>query len=814
MAEAGQAESEQDVQSKIEETRQRFKSEFVEVSDTQDKYDGRDMEKLLRDDALVEGYLVWRHFNVDEALKMIDESLQWRKEFNLNVWFRVKLHVKDSKTVLDKKRYIAFWLERYARREPGMPLTVVFDMSESGMSNIDMDFVKYIISCFKVYYPKFLSKMIMYEMPWIMNAAWKIVKTWLGPDAISKLKFVTKNDIQTFVDAEHLPPHMGGTDQFKYSYPPLPDDDFQSPISENGPIISEDESEIKDSESESRETLDSSFSLEQSSKTKKVNFIEEGQKSDDLDRDPAEELCFGAKESEKKCLIIINNISKNQVAFKVRTTAPEKYRVKPSNSSCEPGANVEIIVSLHGGFQASPQDRFLVMAAEMENISNGSLSDTTQFWKEVSKTKILEHRLRCHVLESPKSILSNSVDNLTVTPNSGEHPDPQSTSQTASSSSSSGIHPIHNFFSNFIFLPRFYGTDTRILRGMASPRLETYCCPNRDAATALVLGFEPRLFCAVQAGSCALSAGLALLQTLPKRRSPRGGSSGRQSASGRILLIISVCDILACTGMLLRSSLWLGLPGLVSEISEGNSSSVWPQVYCVGSAMWIQLFFSASFWWTFCYAVDVFLVVKRSAGISTIVLYHMITWGLTLLLCVEGVAMLYYPSISSCEDGLQHAIPHYVTTYAPMLLVLTVNPVLFSRTVSAVTSLLKGQQGIYTENERRLGSEIKTRFFKIMLVFVVCWLPNLINESLLFYLETKDDVKAAELKNIRNAALITWFIMGILNPMQAFLNTLAFFGWTGVSVDLDYSESSTVEIHTSSEQPEDRKHNGTSIEIP
>lgn len=33
-------------------------------------------------------------------------------------------------------------------------------------------------------------------------------------------------------------------------------------------------------------------------------------------------------------------------------------------------------------------------------------------------------------------------------------------------------------------------------------------------------------------------------------------------------------------------------------------------------------------------------------SISTIVLYHMITWGLAVLLCVEGVAMLYYPSIS------------------------------------------------------------------------------------------------------------------------------------------------------------------------
>lgn len=37
----------------------------------------------------------------------------------------------------------------------------------------------------------------------------------------------------------------------------------------------------------------------------------------------------------------------------------------------------------------------------------------------------------------------------------------------------------------------------------------------------------------------------------------------------------------------------------------------------------------------------------------------------------------------SCENGLEHAIPHYVTTYVPLLLVLVVNPILFRRTVSA-----------------------------------------------------------------------------------------------------------------------------------
>ncbi|XP_022596058.1 G-protein coupled receptor 143 [Seriola dumerili] len=322
---------------------------------------------------------------------------------------------------------------------------------------------------------------------------------------------------------------------------------------------------------------------------------------------------------------------------------------------------------------------------------------------------------------------------------------------------------------------------------MASPRLETFCCPNRDAATEFVVTFQPILFGALSLGSAALSLLFAILQILPKRKGYRRLGQyplPRPASSSRILFIISICDILGCAGIMIRSSVWLGLPNIIDHISVVNNTDVWPEVFCVGSAMWIQLFFSASFWWTFCYAVDVFLVVKTSAGISTIILYHMITWGLAVLLCVEGVAMLYYPSISDCEQGLQHAIPHYVTTYAPMLLVLVANPVFFNRTISAVTSLLKGRQGIYTENERRLASEIKMRFFKIMLVFFICWVPNIINESLLFYLEMQTDINDNSFRNVRNAALITWFIMGILNPMQAFLNTLAFHGWTGFSVDL------------------------------
>uniref|UniRef100_A0A2K6Q286 G-protein coupled receptor 143 n=1 Tax=Rhinopithecus roxellana TaxID=61622 RepID=A0A2K6Q286_RHIRO len=318
---------------------------------------------------------------------------------------------------------------------------------------------------------------------------------------------------------------------------------------------------------------------------------------------------------------------------------------------------------------------------------------------------------------------------------------------------------------------------------MASPRLGTFCCPTRDAATQLVLSFQPRAFHALCLGSGALRLALGLLQLLPGRR-PAGPGSPATSppASVRILRAATACDLLGCLGVVIRSTVWLGFPNFVDSISDMNRTEIWPAAFCVGSAMWIQLLYSACFWWLFCYAVDAYLVIRRSAGLSTILLYHIMAWGLATLLCVEGAAVLYYPSVSRCEQGLDHAIPHYVTMYLPLLLVLMANPILFQKTVTAVASLLKGRQGIYTENERRMGAVIKIRYFKIMLVLIICWLSNIINESLLFYLEMQTDINGGSLKPVRTAAKTTWFIMGILNPAQGFLLSLAFYGWTGCSL--------------------------------
>ena len=56
------------------------------------------------------------------------------------------------------------------------------------------------------YYAKFC-----YMCNLLISAAWKIIKTWLSAEAIARIKFVTKSDIQEYINKDQLWEHMGGT---------------------------------------------------------------------------------------------------------------------------------------------------------------------------------------------------------------------------------------------------------------------------------------------------------------------------------------------------------------------------------------------------------------------------------------------------------------------------------------------------------------------------------------------------------------------------------------------------------------------------
>lgn len=65
----------------------------------------------------------------------------------------------------------------FVREENGKPITLFFDMDGCGLSNMDLEFIKYLIGILKQYYPYFLNYIMIFEMAWILNGKGKRKQT-------------------------------------------------------------------------------------------------------------------------------------------------------------------------------------------------------------------------------------------------------------------------------------------------------------------------------------------------------------------------------------------------------------------------------------------------------------------------------------------------------------------------------------------------------------------------------------------------------------------------------------------------------------
>ncbi|XP_054982087.1 motile sperm domain-containing protein 2-like [Sorex araneus] len=391
----------------IAETRQRFEAEFVR--ERPEQYDPRDVARLRRDDGWVARYLAWRHNAVDEALRTLDASLRWRREMAVRdldescvpralleaggvylhgrdreghrlLWIRGRCHARDPRAGPGQKRLLALWLERHWRRAGGR-LTVLLDLSAAGLPCLDLGFARFLASCFRVYYPDCVARVVVFDLPWLLHAAFRVLRACLGAEALGRLTLAGRRELRAYVGAEYLPPHMGGTDAFRYCYPPGGDSDSSS----EGAWES-----VSSGVPGAGGAWEGASSPEALPRSPPSVF-----RGPLLHVSPGDALCFGGP--GENSLITLTNVTQNPVAFRVRPTAPEKFRVRPGSSSCEPGATVAVAVSPRGALTTSVHDRFLVTAAEMDQPGGTGLPQLGRFWKEVPRSKVMEHRLHCHV---------------------------------------------------------------------------------------------------------------------------------------------------------------------------------------------------------------------------------------------------------------------------------------------------------------------------------------------------------------------------------------------------------------------------------
>jgi hypothetical protein len=134
---------------------------------------------------------------------------------------RVRLHRQGEQSESSLERYTVYTIEtaRMFLRPPVDTATIVFDMTDFSMANMDYAPVKFMIKCFEANYPESLGAVLVHKAPWIFQGIWKIIKGWLDPVVAGKVHFTNDlKELEEFIDEENIVKELGGPGQWEYKY--------------------------------------------------------------------------------------------------------------------------------------------------------------------------------------------------------------------------------------------------------------------------------------------------------------------------------------------------------------------------------------------------------------------------------------------------------------------------------------------------------------------------------------------------------------------------------------------------------------------
>ncbi|XP_055821551.1 uncharacterized protein LOC129890059 isoform X1 [Solanum dulcamara] len=205
-------------------------------------------------DTCLRRYLEARNWNVDKAKKMLEESLKWRSTFKPEEirWhevaiegetgkaYRANFRDHDGRTVLilrpgmqnttaldNQMRHLVYLIENAILNLPQDQEQMSWLIDFTGWSltnNVPIKSARETVNILQNHYPERLAIAFLYNPPRIFEAFWKIVKYFLDPKTMQKVKFVyPKNKesvelMKSYFDMDNLPIELGGKANLKYDH--------------------------------------------------------------------------------------------------------------------------------------------------------------------------------------------------------------------------------------------------------------------------------------------------------------------------------------------------------------------------------------------------------------------------------------------------------------------------------------------------------------------------------------------------------------------------------------------------------------------
>ncbi|KAH8415682.1 hypothetical protein KR222_008663 [Zaprionus bogoriensis] len=405
--------------SAIETLRQRFNTQYAS-SPPAVPFHPVDIDRIRNDHVWLQRFLEQHDLDMEASFTKLWETCIWRQSYGANdldhtqlnqeylnegscfvhnkdvdgfplLIFRVKMHNK-SKSLDELMRMVVYWIEREQRAKHMTQLSIVFDMAGTSLASLDLEFVKRIVETFKLYYPNALNYILVFELAWVLNAAFKIIKSVLPPKAVEILKMITKKDITQYVTKENCLASWGGTDNYEYRFVPEAKRTSTKPMAANAG----DDDQPQDDLDKKVHFAKSAKMVLHDSSIGDMHTPSDGEGM--LQVEPSEFVNFCPATGEAK--LKLSNVSGQPVVYKIQTTSPDKFRVRPRCGVIAPKEEAEVGIWLKPDHQLSndSKDKFLVMATPM-NSADCTSSEVAELWKEkaAADPDVENHRLVCRL---------------------------------------------------------------------------------------------------------------------------------------------------------------------------------------------------------------------------------------------------------------------------------------------------------------------------------------------------------------------------------------------------------------------------------
>ncbi|KAJ6439955.1 phosphatidylinositol transfer protein CSR1 [Purpureocillium lavendulum] len=136
---------------------------------------------------------------------------------------RVRLHKPGEQSLESLERYTVFIIET-ARLVLEPPVdtaleTIIFDMSNFTLANMDYQPVKFMVQCFEANYPESLGAVLVHNAPWVFQGIWKIIRGWLDPVVAAKVHFTNyRAGLEEFIAPSQIIKELDGDEDWQYEY--------------------------------------------------------------------------------------------------------------------------------------------------------------------------------------------------------------------------------------------------------------------------------------------------------------------------------------------------------------------------------------------------------------------------------------------------------------------------------------------------------------------------------------------------------------------------------------------------------------------